>query len=112
MNKIYKLSADEIKNLAVGYGTCIATDMITVQGHKVGFMYREESSFDQDSGWRFTAGIESQEYMDNPDNHAFYDINTVANYDSDITEYLESTVDSSFERNDSGCLVAVRGERT
>ena len=45
---------------------CFATDRILVDGEKVGYMYREEPADgnDWDSGWRFTAGDESQEYMD------------------------------------------------
>jgi len=41
-------------------------------------LYREEPRHDADSGWVFTAGTESQEYMDNPDNLAIYDVNTIA----------------------------------
>jgi len=105
LNKKYKLKADEIENIAVGYGGCIATDMVTVEGKKVGYMYRDDSSFDQDSGWCFTAGLESQEYMNNPDNHGVYDVNTIANYDPDITELLDSPVGSVFERDSEGNFV-------
>ena len=31
---------------------------------KVGYCYREKPDGDWDSGWRFTAGDESEEYMD------------------------------------------------
>jgi len=66
------------------YGACVATDMITVEGHRVGFMYREKADDAVDSGWRFLSGHESQEYMDDAENHAVYDINTIANYDPEI----------------------------
>ena len=48
---------------------CFATNRITVDGKKVGYMYREEpdTSF-PDSGWRFFAGDENDEYANNPDN--------------------------------------------
>lgn len=36
MKKQFFLSADQIRRLATGYGGCIATDMITVEGQKVG----------------------------------------------------------------------------
>lgn len=45
---------------------CFAKDRILVDGCKVGYMYREEPDVDcemADSGWRFTAGDESEEYM-------------------------------------------------
>ena len=50
---------------------CFATDKILVDGCKVGYMYREQPDCDSempDSGWRFTAGDECEEYMDNPNN--------------------------------------------
>lgn len=92
----------------MGHGGCIATDMITCGGCKVAFMYREESSLDQDSGWRFMSGHESDEYMNNPDNHAIYDVNTIANYDPDIIPFLHAPVGAAFEReNGTGPFIEV-----
>jgi hypothetical protein len=106
--KGFRLRADQIMPLATGRGGCIATDMITVDGRKVGFMYREEPSNDVDSGWRFMAGTKSQEYMDNADNHAIYDVNTIANYDPDIISFLDAPIGSAFERDrKTGRLVEV-----
>ncbi|MBX3414234.1 MAG: DUF2185 domain-containing protein [Pirellulales bacterium] len=98
-SKKFKLSADQIKPLACGRGACIATDMITVDGRKVAFMYREQPDNDVDSGWRFMSGLESNEYMDDAKNHAVYDVNTVANYDPDIIPFLDAPIGSAFERN-------------
>jgi hypothetical protein len=97
--KRFALRADQIRPLAEGRGGCIATDMITVQGCKVGYMYREEPDNDIDSGWRFTAGRESEEYMDNPDNHGIYDVNTIANYDPEIIPFLDARPGSALERD-------------
>jgi hypothetical protein len=107
MNKIYKLKPEEIKNIAVGYGSCFATDMITVKGKKVGYMYRDEPDNEIDSGWRFMWGKESQKYMDNAENLAVYDINTIANYSPDIVEFLDFQYGSAFERNAEGELVEI-----
>ncbi len=101
MAKHFKLSADEIKPLATGYGGCIATDMITVEGYPVRYMYREEPDNDVDSGWRFVSGFESEEYMDDPDNHGIYDVNTIANYDPGIIPFLDAAEGSAFERTAS-----------
>ena len=38
MEKSFHLSADEIRPLAENRGACIATDMITVDGLKVGYI--------------------------------------------------------------------------
>jgi hypothetical protein len=89
----------EIKPLAEGHGGCIATDMITVEGRKVGYMYREEPDNEIDSGWRFLSGRESDEYMDDPDNHGAYDVNTIANYDRDIIPFLNAPIGSAFARD-------------
>jgi hypothetical protein len=106
--KRYKLAAAEIRDLATGYGGCIATDMITVDGRAVRFMYREEPSNEQDSGWRFTSGFESDAYMADADNHGVYDVNTIANCDPDIIPYLDAPAGSAFERPDGGRFVAVK----
>jgi hypothetical protein len=61
-------------------------------------MYREQTDRDLDSGWRFMASDETQEYMDNADNHGVYDVNTIANYDPDIVPMLDAPFGSAFER--------------
>ena len=106
--KRFRLRADQIRPIATGYGGCIATDMITCAGRKVGFMYREATERELDSGWRFMSGHESEEYMDDADNHAVYDVNTIANFDPDIIPFLDAPVDSAFEReNGKGPFVQV-----
>jgi hypothetical protein len=97
--KPFRLRADQIQRLATGHGGCIASDMITVDGHRVGFMYRDEPHNEADSGWRFMAGVESQAYMDDADNHSVHDVNTIANYDRDVIPHLDAPVGSAFERD-------------
>lgn len=96
--KEYKLSADQLQPLATGYGACIASDKITVDGQPVRFMYREEAVHEDDSGWRFFSGTESDAYMEDSANHAFYDCNTIANCDRSIAPYLDAPVGSVFEK--------------
>lgn len=98
MTKQFRLSKDEIRPLAEGVGSCIATDMITVDGYPVRFMYREAPDNDTDSGWRFFSGYEDDAYVDDPSNHAVYDVNTIANYDPSIIPFLEATEGSAFEK--------------
>ena len=100
MTRKVLLDAAAIEPLIAGMGACYATDRITVEGRKVGFMYREQPDAEIDSGWRFLAGDESQEYMDDPDNLDVYDVNTIANYDPDIVAYLLSPQGSAFERDE------------
>ena len=73
-----------------GADGCIATNRITVEGCKVGYCYREKPDGDWDSGWRFTAGDESEEYMDDPNNAGIYKLNTICNDDPDIIALLHT----------------------
>jgi len=107
VKKLFKLSAEEIKPLAERMGACYATDMITVEGKPVRFMYREIPDNDMDSGWRFMSGFEDDEYMDNPDNHSIYDVNTIANYDPSIIPFLDAKFGSAFEKALSAADFAV-----
>ena len=58
MGKSFLIKEEDIKQLIELKGSCIASDKITVDGQKVGYMYRENPSNDTDSGWRFFAGNE------------------------------------------------------
>jgi hypothetical protein len=96
--KRYKLTAGELRSLAEGHGACIATDQITVGGTPVRFMYRQRAIHDVDSGWRFLSGLESDAYLEDAANLAFYDCNTIANYDRSIVPYLDAPIGSAFEK--------------
>lgn len=78
---------------------CMASDKITKEGWKVGYMYREEPmDSNPDSGWRFFKGDEDEEYMNNPDHFHIFALNTICNYDRDIIPYLHSKIGSEFIR--------------
>ncbi|WP_419700089.1 DUF2185 domain-containing protein [Mucilaginibacter sp. NFX135] len=96
--KNFKLRADQILNLIPPMGGCMATDKITVDGLKVIYMYRQESDFEKDSGWRFFSGTEAQDYVDDPDNTMIYNVNTIANYDKAIIPYLNLPYGTELER--------------
>lgn len=107
MEKKLKLSAAQILRIAPDHGGCIATDMITVEGKRVRFMYREAPSSEVDSGWRFLSGFESDDYMQDPSKHAVYDVNTIANYDRDIVPFLDAPIGSAYERPTGDVFVEV-----
>lgn len=96
-----------IRDLATGHGASFATDMITVEGKKVRYMYRKQLDNATDSGWRFMAGYASDEYMDNPNNMGIYDVNTIANYDPDIIPFLDAPIGSAYERPEGDTFVAI-----
>ena len=99
MEKRFKIKASDIKVLAEGYGYGLATNRITVDGMKVGYMYREGPDNDTDSGWRFFSGDESDDYVNDPANVGLYEINTIANYDPGIIPFLDAEIGSQYERN-------------
>ncbi len=99
--KKFKIKAENIKELTNIKGGCIASDKITVDGEKIGYMYREEPSNETDSGWRFFAGSESEEYTNNPDNFSIFELNTICNYDNSIIPYLNYSIGSSFEKENN-----------
>ncbi|NUP08843.1 MAG: DUF2185 domain-containing protein [Polyangiaceae bacterium] len=100
--KHFRLLPDQIRPIAPGIGGCFASDMIPVDGEPVRYMYREPARGDWDSGWRFFSGVESQEYVDNADNVAIYDVNTIANYDPSIVQFLDEPVGTAFEKSANG----------
>jgi hypothetical protein len=96
--KNLSLKPEEIREIAPNRGACLATDKITVDGALVGYMYREEPMRALDNGWRFFAGDETDEYLNDINNVSIYDLNTIANFDGAILPYLDAPYGSQFER--------------
>lgn len=82
------------------FGYVFATKMLVEKKLPVMFMYREKGT-NGDSGWRFFSGLEEQEYVDNPDNIAIYDIETILSIDESVRPYLNSLCGRAYERSDS-----------
>lgn len=101
MGSKYRLPSSEIKDIACGYGACIASKRITIDGCTVGYMYREEPDKVPDSGWRFFAGDETQAFADDASNVEMYDCNTIANYDPKIIPFLAMPPGSAYEKSES-----------
>ena len=80
------------------FGYVLATKMLVEKKLPIMFMYRE-TGHEGDSGWRFFSGFESQEYVDDPENIAIYDIETILNIDESIRPYLSSGYNSAYERS-------------
>ena len=94
----YVLKAEEIKDLIPPMGYCYASDMITIDGLKVGYMHRESREDDDDSGWRFYSGKETDEYVADEHHFMMFDLNYIANIDPDIIPYLKSRTGAELER--------------
>ena len=98
MARKHILEEKDIKQLIKPMGSCIASVRITYDGLKVGFMYRDEPEFDFDSGWRFLSGDETDDFLENDENSKIYDVNTIANYDAAIVDFLKLPVGTELER--------------
>ena len=98
MSKVYKIPKEKIVRLVPHHGGCIATDRITVDGSEVGYMYRQVTSREADTGWIFLAGDESQEYIDDLSHSDVYAVNTIANCDPAILPHLDTPAPCAFER--------------
>jgi hypothetical protein len=94
----YILKPDEIKELIEQKGYCYASDMITVDGHKVGYMHREAREDEDDSGWRFYSGQETEDYVENEHHFMMFDLNYIANIDPAIIPYLKMRTGAELDR--------------
>ena len=106
-NRDFHVKAEDMKNLLPDWENatgCIATNRITVEGYKIGYCYREKP----DGGWRFTAGDESEEYMDDPNNAGIYKLNTICNDDPDIIPLLNTPAPCAFERDENGVFQQIK----
>lgn len=99
-DKVLKIKEEDLKTIIEDQRGCVATDKITVEGMKIGFMYRDkpDEDIEKDSGWRFFSGTEEQDYVDDYKNSDIYTINAIANYDPAIIPYLKSKIGSELER--------------
>ncbi|NDW08419.1 DUF2185 domain-containing protein [Dysgonomonas sp. 520] len=79
-------------------GGLMVSKMITDEGCKPMFMYRDKRSRPEDSGWRIFSGYESDEYTNNPENAGIYSASTILRIDPSIADLLLKGVGSVYER--------------
>jgi hypothetical protein len=91
---------DSIKPLIKPMGFCIISCKIINESEPIGYMYRERGGEEEDSGWRFLSGNETEEYTEDDDNYKVVDLTIVANYDPAIIPHLLSKYGSEFERTE------------
>lgn len=101
MDNVYK---PEDKEKHARFGFVLASKMLTDgnSNRKVQSMYREETPNPQDSGWRFFCGEETPEYINNPDNIAIYEIDTILKIDPSIRPCLNHSPGVALEREENG----------
>lgn len=102
------LGAEEIEEVLEWTGPegCVCSDMVTKQGWKVGYMYREDPvEIFPDSGWRFFKGDEDEEYCNDVSHHQIFRLNTICNYDPSIISYLNRPVGTCLAKQKAGTFV-------
>ena len=72
---------------------------------------RDRPDGDWDSGWRFTAGDESDYYMNDPNNVGIYSLNSVCNNDNEIVSLLSTPYPCAFERDENGVFYQIEDEK-
>ena len=89
---------------------CMVSDMITKEGWKVGYMFRDEPlPNNPDSGWCLYKGDEDEAYSNDPNNFHVFKLNTICNYDPNIIPYLNSPIGTHLIRNADGKFIADDG---
>ena len=83
------VSARDQKELeAVSAAGCMASVLVSLGARPVGYMYREQPDGGWDSGWRFLAGDETPEFLDDPDNLAIVKVSTIRALDPSLPAEL------------------------
>ncbi len=113
-SKKWAIPGTKIKQLLTdweGPVGCLATDRIMVDGCRVGYLYREEPCQNMpDSGWRFFAGDEDDEYTSDTQRVGVYHLNTICNYDPDVLPLLHAPIGTAYIRGEDGIFHAEKLE--
>lgn len=88
---------DDDDNLVNRYaGLCFVTKRVLEDGAPVGYLYREEPDNADDSGWRFTANDESDDYINDSTNVALVSLGAVLGVDDRFIRLLDSPAGAAF----------------
>ena len=93
--------------LSTALGRCIAAKTVSEEGRPIGFMYREEPVFEQDSGWRFFSGDETDEYTENPDHFSVCTLSDVVRTHPGIAGLLQQPAGTAWETGEDGTFQSV-----
>lgn len=84
---------------------CFVTNNILYDGEPVGYLYREDPDYDDDSGWRISTGTETDEYMDDSDNISYVSLGAVLREDDSCVAFLERDSGVAFIKDDNGQFI-------
>ena len=81
---------------------CFVSHRILRDGRPIKWLYREALDEERDSGWRFTAGDETDEYLTDSKNVSYIAVGVLLNRDDSFVGLLDSPIGSAFERTPDG----------
>lgn len=93
---------EELKPLVPNMGGCVVSNKVMQEKMPIVYMYRDYPDNNLDSGWRMLSGTEDEDYLDDPNNSGFYDLNTIANIDESIIPFLDAQIGAEYERDETG----------
>ncbi|WP_299156668.1 DUF2185 domain-containing protein [uncultured Tenacibaculum sp.] len=82
-------------------GAVFTSNKVLKEKELPSWMYREEASYEEDSGWRIFSGNEDEDYLDNPDNFKLITSEQLIKIDKEIKSNLLAPYGFSFERDES-----------
>ncbi|WP_198588669.1 immunity protein Imm33 domain-containing protein [Alloalcanivorax mobilis] len=86
---------------------CLVTNKVLREGEPVGYLYREEPDQDDDSGWSFLAGDETEDYLEDTANAAYVSLGAVLTVDDGFIDLLDREPGCAFVKDENGGFVEV-----
>lgn len=90
--------------LSAALERAIASKTVTEAKQPVGFAYREAPVFENDSGWRFFSGSESDEYTAEAENFTVCAVNEIIERNPALNELMDEP-SGAWEMSESGRFV-------
>ncbi len=81
---------------------CYVSNRVLYGGEKVGYLHRESPDQENDSGWRFMVGDETEDYLSDAKNLSYVSIGAVLREDNSFIELLDHKANIAFLRNSAG----------
>ena len=78
--------------------TVIVSKKVREGGWKIGYGMRDEPTNDRDSGWFFSVGDETEDYVNDPSNLELWVVNSALMYDPALIEFITAPYGSAIIR--------------
>ena len=79
--------------------TAIVSKKIREEGWKIGYGIRMEPTRDGDSGWCFSVGNETEDYINDPQNLELWSINGVLSYAPELSDFISEPYGTAVVRS-------------